>query len=138
MKNYRYVLIRYIRDRDRMEPLNAGIILQGEGRLDLRLSSHLAKRDDVDTSVWQKWRRFFLKEVLGEDVPRFQPRKESAEFLKYLEGLCSGTVVLSAPLMVSVEDERRFEEVLESLYQRLVAPLIGGIYEEDRMRFPDP
>ena len=122
MKDLRYVLIRYIRDRERMEPLNAGVILQGEGRLDLRLSPHLAKRADVETPVWRKWRKFFEDEVTGDAIPLFQPSRESQQFLRYLEGLCSGTVMLSAPLAVSVDDERDFATVLDSLYQRLVAP----------------
>jgi hypothetical protein len=122
MKDLRYVLIRYIRDRERMEPLNAGVILQGEGRIDLRLSPHLAKRADIETSVWRKWKKFFEDEVTGDAVPLFQPSRESQQFLRYLEGLCSGTVMLSAPLAVSVDDERDFDTVLDSLYQRLVAP----------------
>jgi len=126
MKNLRYVLIRYIRDRARMEPLNAGVILQGEGRIALRLSPHLDQRADVNTSAWKEWKEFFECEITGEAIPHFQPSRESEQFLRYLEGLCSGTVVLSAPLTISVSDGRSFGEILESLYQRLVAPPIEG------------
>lgn len=122
MDHYRYTLIRYVPDLDRMEPINVGVILQGSGRIDVRLSPHAAKRKEIDTQVYRKWRQFFLEEVRGEQARLLQPEKTSPQFLTYLQQLCGGAVLLSRPLVLEVAQGRPFDSVLEDLYIRLVAP----------------
>lgn len=122
MQEFRYLLIRYIPDADRMEPINVGVILQGAGRVDVRVSPHAAKRKEIDTAVFQQWRRFFLDEIRGESAPLFQPPKMSPQFLTYLAQLCEGSVILTRPLVLATDPVRSFDEALESLYRRLVAP----------------
>ncbi|RJP30960.1 MAG: DUF3037 domain-containing protein [Phycisphaerales bacterium] len=122
MIDYRYVLIRYVPDRERMEPVNVGLILQGRGRLDLRFSPHAAKRRGIDTAVFRLWRDFFKDELCGPAAPLFHPDRTSPEFLRYLEELCAGQVLLSRPLAFSAAATEPFEQVRDALYQRLVAP----------------
>jgi hypothetical protein len=122
MKEFRYALIRFIRDRERMEPVNAGIILQGDGRIDFKLQPHFARRKDVDTTMWTAWRRFFDHEIHGEAIPLFQPERSSPRFIHYLRELCAENVQISEPLRASTEEGETFESVLESLYDRLAAP----------------
>lgn len=123
MNDFRYALIRYIPDMARMEPINVGVILQGQGKIDFKLSPHAAKRKDIDTPVFQSWRAFFEQEIRGGAVPLLQPPKDSVQFLLYLAGLCEHTVLVTKPLALSVQQERSFEEELQTLYDRLVAPL---------------
>jgi hypothetical protein len=122
MNDFRYSLIRFVPDLERMEPFNVGIILQGQGKLDFRLSPHVAKRKDVDTVIFQKWRSFLEEEIRGEEVPYLQPPKLSREFLEYLARMCDQTMTISRPLYLSERPEEGFESVLQSLYDRLVAP----------------
>jgi len=122
MQNYLYTLVRYVPDFERMEPINVGVILQGMGRLDACLSRHAAKRKDIDTQVFQQWRKFFLDEIRGDATPLFQPEKTSPQFLTYLQQLCEGAVLLSRPLALEVAPSRGFDDVLRDLYNRLVAP----------------
>ena len=122
MIEYQYVLIRYVPDRERMEPVNVGLILQGAGRLDFRFSPHAAKRKEIDTEAFRRWREFFKTEIRGAAAPLFHPERTSPQFLRYLEELCEGPVVLSRSLYFGTEPHRNFDDVLESLYKRLVAP----------------
>lgn len=122
MQHYLYTLIRYVPDLDRMEPVNVGVILQGAGRIDVRLSPHAAKRKDIDTQVFGRWRQFFLDEVRGGPAPLFQPEKTSPRFLTYLQQLCEGAVILSRPLVLEVGTATTFDSALGDLYDRLVAP----------------
>lgn len=122
MIDYRYVLIRYVPDLERMEPINVGIILQGNDHLELRISPHAAKRKEVDTVVFREWRSFFEEEIRGLPAPLFQPDRSTTKFLSHLSALCDGPITLSRPLLVSVDPSRSFEDLLDSLYRRLVAP----------------
>lgn len=122
MREYLYSLIRYVPDPERMEPFNIGVILQGEGRLDLKLNPNAARRKEVDTSSFQHWRRFLVEEVQGESLPLFQPKKSSPQFFRYLESLCEAPVLLSRPLYYSSSETFSFDEALEHVYRRLVAP----------------
>jgi hypothetical protein len=121
-QDYRYMLIRYVADRERMEPINVGVILQGAGRIDVRFNKSAANRKVIDTAIFKQWRQFFEDEICGRPTSLFQPEKTSPEFLRYLEGLCEGSIILSRPLALSLQGHRRFEDTLESLYRRLVAP----------------
>jgi hypothetical protein len=121
MQQFRYALIRFVKDRERMEPVNVGVILQGEGRVDFKLQPHFARHKDVDTAVWGAWRRFFEQEVRGEAVPLFQPDRVTEPFLWHLHSLATSNVVLSEPLLASAPDDRSFEAMLNVLYERLAA-----------------
>jgi hypothetical protein len=122
MLDHRYMLIRYVPDAERMEPINVGIILQGQGKVDVRLNPHATKRKEVDTPAFRKWKQFFNEEVTGDTVPLFQPDKTSPRFLQYLEELCEGPILLTRPLTVSVQSSSAFSEVFEDLFERLVLP----------------
>ncbi len=122
MQTYFYSLIRYVPVMERMEPINVGVILQGEGLVDVRLSPHAAKRKEIDTLVFGKWRQFFLEEIRGDPSPLFQPEKSTPQFLTYLGQLCEGPVILSRPLTLQIAAPRSFSDVLGDLYNRLVAP----------------
>lgn len=122
MKEFRYSLIRFVPDPERMEPFNIGIILQGQGRLDFKLSPHAAKRKDVDTAIFQRWRSFLDEEIRGAEVPFLQPPKQSPEFLEFLSRAGDQTMIVSRPLYLSERPEESFEGVLQRLYDRLVAP----------------
>lgn len=120
MYEYRYALVRYVPDAMRMEPINIGIILQGKGCIDFRLNTQASKKGIIDTTTFKRWRIFLEEEIRGEAVPLFQPAKTSAQFFTHLQELCDKTVLLSRPLAVA-RDSDNFEQLLESLYQRLVA-----------------
>ena len=122
MIDYRYVLVRFVPDRERMEPINVGLILQGAGRIDYQFSQHAAKRKEIDTDIYNEWKAFFRAEIKGEAAPLFQPDRASPQFLRHLEALCGETVVLSRPLSLSVDESRAFDDVVDSLFRRLVAP----------------
>jgi hypothetical protein len=120
LRDYRYILIRYAPDSMRMEPTNVGVILQGEGRIDMKIDPDTARRQHVDTEEFRNWKIFLTTEVLTESVPLFQPDRSKEEFLRYLETLCSGPVYLSKPLVLQ-SAEQEFDALLEVLYARLVA-----------------
>ena len=111
MFEYHYALIRYVPDAIRMEPINIGVILQGAGRIDFRLNTQ---------ATFQRWREFFDEEIKCEAVPLFQPEKTSLQFFAHLQELCDKTVRVSRPLTVACDIEN-FDQLLESLYSRLVA-----------------
>lgn len=122
MKTYRYSLIRYIADTLRMEPVNVGIILQDEDRLNFQLNTRHSQKENVDTAVFNQWKEFLTEEIRGEAMPLFQPKKSSLRFFSHLDGLCDGAIRISEPLIYQCE-ETSFDLVLSHLYQRLVAPL---------------
>jgi len=97
MALYHYSLIRYVPDPDRMEPVNVGLVLQGDGGLDFRLNPHASKRKEIDTEQFRRWKDFFEAEIRGPHLPLFQPERESARFFRYLSDLCGGPVFLSNP-----------------------------------------
>jgi hypothetical protein len=121
MVDYRYCLVRYVPNLERMEPINVGVILQGHDRTEVRFSPHAAKRSDVDTAAFGHWKKFFLQE-LNADEPLFQPPKNTPEFLLNLQNLAQGPIVLSQPLVLSAAENRTFDEIHQSLLQRLVMP----------------
>ena len=122
MNDLHYALIRFVPDMARMEPINFGVVLQGFGKIDFKLNPNFAIRKDVETPVFQQWRDFLVEEIRGEPMPLFQPRKDSVEFLTHLANLCEQTVSLSRPLFVSAKKDESFEDVLESLFTKLVLP----------------
>ena len=123
MNDLRYALIRFIPDAARMEPINFGVVLQGAGKIDFKLHPNFARRKDVETAVFQQWRDFLVEEIRGEDMPLFQPRKDSVEFLTHLAALCEQTVSMTRPLVISTEKDESFEDTLDSLFGKLVLPL---------------
>lgn len=122
MNELRYSLIRLIPDPDRMEPVNFGVILQASERIDFKLYPHFAKRKDVDTITFQKWKAFLEEEIKGEPVPMLQPRKTTPQFLTYLSGLCEETVSITKPLYIEARKDEAFDDILAGLYERLVIP----------------
>ena len=122
MNTFHYALIRFIPDAERMEPINIGVILQGGGQLDFKLSPHVAKRKDIETQVYQKWRKFLEEEISGPAVPLFQPSKDSPDFIRHLGNLCESTITITRPLVHVAYDENAFDTELKGIYDRLVAP----------------
>ncbi len=122
MNDLHYALIRFVPDMARMEPINFGVVLQGFGKIDFKLNPNFARRKDVETPVFQQWRDFLVEEIRGEPMPLFQPQKHSVEFLTHLANLCEQTVSMSRPLFVSAKKDESFEDVLESLFTKLVLP----------------
>ncbi len=121
MKTYRYSLIRFVADPLRMEPVNVGVILQDDSRLDFQLNPNLARRGNVETNVFRLWKEFLDEEIRGRAMPLFQPKKTSATFFSHLHELCDGAIRVSEPLAYQIEN-KDFDEVLRILYERLVAP----------------
>ncbi len=122
MSIFHYALIRFVPDAERMEPINIGVVLQGGGKIAFKLSPHVAKRKDIDTQIYQKWRKFFELEIDGPAVPLFQPPKDSPDFIRHLGSLCESTITITRPLIQDIREQISFEEALESIYDRLVAP----------------
>ena len=60
MNDLHYALIRFIPDMARMEPMNFGVVLQGAGKIDFKLNPNFARKKEVETPVFQKWRDFFV------------------------------------------------------------------------------
>jgi hypothetical protein len=105
-----------------MEPTNVGVILQGGGKVDFKLSPHAAKRKDIDTQIFRTWRKFFEDEVRGDAVPLFQHSKDSPAFLENISQLCEHTVTVTRPLAYQTKGDEGFNQVLNALYEQLVAP----------------
>ena len=122
MKNYRYALIRFVADALRMEPVNVGLVLQDQDKLDFQLNTKFSLKGKVDSTVFNQWRKFLEEEITGDAMPLFQPKKSSQAFFSHLAGLCDGAIRLSEPLSFATEEDQTFDEVLSSLYKRLVAP----------------
>ena len=122
MNDLHYALIRFIPDAARMEPVNFGVVLQGCGRIDFKLNPNFARRKEVETPVYQQWHKFLEEEIRGEPMPPFQPRKDSVEFLTHLANLCEHTVSMSKPLFVAAQADESFQDVIESLFTKLVLP----------------
>jgi hypothetical protein len=122
LRDYRYILVRYVPNPERMEPTNVGVILQGNGRVDVRINPDAGRRDDVDTDLFRQFRTFFTKEIQNPQVPLFQPDRSTVDFLVYLANQCMGPVYLSRPLALQVGDGASFDSIIADLYLRLVAP----------------
>lgn len=122
MNDMRYSLIRYIPDMMRMEPINAGVILQSQHEIDFLLYPHLGRRKDIDTEVYRRWKEFFEEEISGQSFPLFQPPKNSPEFLINLARSCDKTVLVTPPLAIQVDSSVAFTSTLHELYDRLVKP----------------
>ncbi|MCA9128600.1 MAG: DUF3037 domain-containing protein [Planctomycetales bacterium] len=122
MSIFHYALIRFVPNAERMEPINIGVVVQGGGKIAFKLSPHVAKRKDIDTQIYQKWRKFFELEISGPAVPLFQPPKDSPDFIRHLGSLCENTITITRPLIQDIREQISFEEALESIYDRLVAP----------------
>lgn len=120
-QNLRYALVRLITDTERMEPENIGVIVQSDAGIEYRLDPNVAKRADVETETFRKWKAFLDSEVHGAEVPLFQPKRTSTAFLEYLQKLCDRTVTLSRTMTVLEDPNCTLSETLESLYARLVA-----------------
>jgi len=121
MQEFRYSLIRYIPDVVRMEATNIGIILQDKSRLEFQWSRNAAKCSSIETDVFQAWIRFFEEEIRGEAVLLLQPSKSSPKFFDHLSVLCQQTVRLSPALILQVNAEENFENVLGRLFDQLVS-----------------
>ncbi len=122
MNTFHYALIRFIPDAERMEPINIGVILQGSGKIDFKLNPHAARRKDIETQVYQQWRKFFEEEIGGPAVPLFQPPKDSPDFIRHLGGLCESTITITRPLVHVAYEQQSFDSELRAIYDRLVAP----------------
>jgi hypothetical protein len=120
MSDYLYSLIRYVPDPARMEPINVGVLLQGQEQLDLKLSPRAPSRE-IDAATYRKWRHFLVEEVRGQELELFQPKKNSPRFFDYLSELCDGTVVLSSAMHLQTSEDRTLQDILEGLFARLVA-----------------
>jgi len=57
--------------------------------------------------------------VNGPQIEMFQPPRESAEFLEYLQSRCKGTYSVTRPLLVAM-DETDIEHVRDHLFEMLV------------------
>lgn len=120
--SYLYQIIRYVRDLRRMEPQNIGVVVQGEFGLAFRLWNNfrpMGDRGDFDYANFRKWREFFEAEINGRQIKMFQPPRESAEFLDYLQSRCKGNYLLTRPLQVEMQTEN-VEGVRDYLYETLV------------------
>ncbi|MDQ1638263.1 MAG: hypothetical protein QOF62_1602 [Pyrinomonadaceae bacterium] len=134
-KEYNYQIIRYIPDLRRMEPQNIGILVQDELGTTCRMWTHfrpLGDKPDFDYYNFRKWREFFELEVNGPQIEMFQPPRESAEFLEYLQSRCKGNYTVTRPLHVTM-DATDIEVVKDHLFETLVrAP------EEEEMPATQP
>ncbi|NOT00604.1 MAG: DUF3037 domain-containing protein [Phycisphaerales bacterium] len=130
MNEYRYSLVRFVPIQERMEPINVGVILQGLGNTDIRFSPHAAKRGEVNTDVFNRWKKFLRDEIAGAPAPLFQPDRGTPRFLEYLQSLCEGPILLSPPLFLAIDNSRSFRDVLDDLYLRLVAPPESPVHGE--------
>jgi hypothetical protein len=120
--SYLYQIIRYVHDLRRMEPQNIGVVVQGDFSVTCRLWNHfrpLGDRGDFDYGNFRKWREFFEAEINGRQIRMFQPARESAEFLEYLQSRCKGNYLLTRPLQVEMQTEK-LEVVRDYLYETLV------------------
>lgn len=120
---FRYQLLRYVADLERMEPINIGIIVQSDDGIAHRIHGHFRPGKDIkpdfDRANFKAWREFFDAEIRRRTGREFAPPPHSREFLEYLVSRCRGNYQLTPPLAVEtgVED---LAEVLKDLYQRLV------------------
>jgi hypothetical protein len=105
-----------------MEPINVGVIVQADERIDFRLYPHASKRSNIDTGIFNQWKSFLKTEITGEAMPLFQPHRNSPAFLDYLARLCTGPILITRPLIYSVDATVDFPSVLDRLYQLLVIP----------------
>lgn len=117
----KYALVRYIKDSDRMEPENVGVILQDAGRIDIKFDPWYGSRKGVESSTFKEWKKFLIEEITGEQKTLFRPDRHTNDFWLYLRSLAENTVSITPPLTISNKDERDFDELIKSLYERLVS-----------------
>ena len=119
---YLYQIIRYVPDRERMEPQNIGVIVQGQFDVVSKVWTRfrpLGEKPDFDYVNFRKWREFFDEELNGPQISMFQPRRTDPLFLEYLQSRCKGNYLLTRPLSIVMQTDQ-IEEVRDYLYQRLV------------------
>ena len=119
--DFTYALIRFVPDPERMEPLNVGVVVQGEEGIKLRLDNYFGGRKGIDAGIYKRWREFLHDEVEGEQKSMFRPARSSPEFWRYLRSLTGDTVVMTEPLALSSAEDQRLDGVLDMLYDRLVS-----------------
>jgi hypothetical protein len=119
---YRYQIIRYVPDLERMEPQNIGVIVQGSFNVVSKIWTRfrpLGEKPDFDYANFRKWREFFDEEVNGPQISMFQPPRTDPLFLEYLQSRCKGNYILTHPLNIVMQTDE-IEEVRDYLYRRLV------------------
>ncbi len=121
MVEYRFSVIRFVPDMLRMEPLNIGIVLQSANRTDFKLNPDASSQLGIDASIYLEWQAFLTEEIRGIPRAKFQPCRTTPEFLRYLAELCSGPILLSESLVHQSQVDSSFGQVMDALYQRLVA-----------------
>ena len=131
MRAYRYNLIRYVPYPARMEPINVGVILQGDGKLDVRFNVNASRLAAINAEEFRKWRQFLVAEIQTQQPKLFQPDRTTERFLRYLEGLCDGPIYLSRPLVL-INESDSFEQILNSLDAALVAPPEASAQAEEK------
>ncbi|MCC7509507.1 MAG: DUF3037 domain-containing protein [Planctomycetes bacterium] len=120
-QEFTYVLLRYVPDPERMEPLNIGVVIQGAEGMKLKLDNHFGRLKGIDKNVYKRWRDFLEEEISGEQKSIFRPSRESPDFWKYLRSLTGDTVTMTPPLRLTTSDETSSDGILEKLYNRLVS-----------------
>lgn len=122
-KIFSYQLLRYIPDLSRMEPRNFGIVLQDDRRIQAKIYPYLASSGDVETKAFHAWKEFIEKEINNDDSEQlqlFRPAKSTKGFLEYLTTIIKGNFTISKPMVVQFNEEIDFDEVIDSLYKKLV------------------
>jgi hypothetical protein len=128
-----YQLIRFIPDLARMEPRNLGVIVQGGGKIDVKLNRQATKwigaRDHAETV--KKWFDYFEGEIKGSisaqtdilipiPISTLMPDRGSERFLDYLTKQATGQIRVSRPFVIEYRTEKPLNAVIEELYGKLV------------------
>ena len=120
---YRYQILRYVADLDRMEPVNIGVVVQNNHRTTFRINDDLSRvraaDQEFDPEAFARWVEFFREECEGPPAPG-QPDRGTEEFLEHLGAQCRRRYQLTAPRPMAV-DVPHLEAVCDWLFGRLVS-----------------
>lgn len=110
-----YILVRYVENPARCEPINFGVILQSEKLIDYRFIQRQDRKMPYD--VYKKWVDYFTDELEGVK----QNNNVSAMRMFNLSLNFEAThVSLTKPLLIETTND--FDKCLENLFEELVKP----------------
>jgi hypothetical protein len=123
MKPASYSVIRYIADSARNEPINVGIVIWTDDRVDLRVEEAAMAHVIHENPHLDRDALAYLEEMLDSEVLAQWP-KDNGGRTEMFAAFRTGPVMLTEPRETSIDDRQAmgFEVTLDRLLGRLVRP----------------
>ncbi len=138
----RFLLAKYVRDLDRMEPRNIGVFLWARGNLSAKfLEAGAASEFVTEMDVYSRWVKYWTKAITAGEI---QPRRgdpvptSDPASLDALLATQKGNYILTdaGELMESIR-KKDSSKAVDFLFRELVATTTKNAAKDDRHGFAD-